>query len=48
LQDAEESLTLGAGLYYPVVGNILFRFDFAYVDFGLFDNVYKYTLGIDF
>lgn len=48
LDDAEESLTLGAGLYYPILGNILLRFDFAYVDFGLFDNVFKYTVGIDF
>ena len=48
LQDAEDSLTLGAGIYYPLVGNVLLRFDFAYADFGLFDNVYKYTVGIDF
>jgi hypothetical protein len=48
LQDAEESLTLGAGIYYPIVGGVLLRFDFAYADFGLFDNVYKYTVGIDF
>jgi len=48
LQEAEESLTLGAGLLYPIMGNILFRFDFAYADFGLFDNVYKYTVGIEF
>jgi long-subunit fatty acid transport protein len=48
LQDAEESLTLGAGIYYPLVGNVLLRFDFAYADFGLFDDVYKYTVGIEF
>jgi hypothetical protein len=48
LQDAEDSLTLGAGIYYPIVGGVLLRFDFAYADFGLFDNVYKYTVGIDF
>jgi Uncharacterised protein family (UPF0164) len=48
LQDTEESLTLGAGIYYPIVGNVMFKFDFAYVDFGLLDNVYKYSVGIDF
>lgn len=48
LPDTEESLTFGAGVYYPIVGNVMFKFDFAYVDFGLFDNVYKYSVGIDF
>jgi hypothetical protein len=48
LEDAEESLTLGAGIIYPLLGNVLLRFDFAYADFGLFDNVYKYTVGIEF
>jgi hypothetical protein len=48
LEDSEESLTLGAGILYPLMENILLRFDFAYADFGLFDNVYKYTVGIDF
>jgi hypothetical protein len=48
LTDAEESMTLGAGLYYPILGNVLLKFDFAYVDFGLLENVYKYSVGIDF
>jgi hypothetical protein len=48
LADSEESLTLGTGLYYPILGNVLLRFDFAYVDFGLLENVYKYSVGIDF
>ena len=48
LQDTEESLTFGAGIYYPIVGNVMFKFDFAYVDFGMLENVYKYTVGIDF
>ncbi|MFZ0389084.1 MAG: PorV/PorQ family protein [Calditrichia bacterium] len=48
LEDSEDSFTLGAGLNYPVLGNIMLHFDFAYADFGLLENVQKYTIGIDF
>lgn len=48
LDESEESFTLGAGLNYPIVGNVMFRFDFAYADFGLLENVQKYSIGIDF
>jgi len=48
LDDTEESFTFGAGLNFPVVGNVMLHFDFAYADFGLLENVQKYSLGIDF
>lgn len=48
LQDSEESLTLGAGLNYPLMGNFMLHIDFAYADFGLLENIYKYSIGIDF
>lgn len=48
LQESEQSFTLGAGINYALVGNIMFHFDFAYVDFGLLENVQKYSIGIDF
>lgn len=48
LEDSEESFTLGAGLNYPILGNIMIHIDFAYADFGLLENVQKYTIGIDF
>ncbi len=48
LQDSEESLTLGAGLNYPLMGNVMLHIDFAYLDFGLLESVQKYSLGIDF
>lgn len=48
LQDAETSFTLGAGFNYRIMGNVGFHFDFAYADFGLLENVQKFTLGIDF
>ena len=48
LDSSEESFSFGMGLNYPVLGNVLLRFDFAYADFGLLENVQKYSLGIDF
>jgi opacity protein-like surface antigen len=48
LQDSEESFTLGGGINYPVLGNVMVHIDFAYADFGLLENVQKYTIGIDF
>ncbi len=48
LDAAEESYTLGAGLNYPVLGNLMLHIDFAYADFGLLEKVQKFSLGIDF
>ncbi len=48
LKDSQESFTLGAGLNYPLLGNVMLHIDFAYLDFGVLESVQKYTLGIDF
>ncbi len=48
LDGNEETFTLGMGLNYPILGNIMLHFDFAYADFGLLENVQKYSIGIDF
>lgn len=48
LKDSEESFTLGAGLNYPILGNVLLHIDYAYADFGLLDKVQKFSLGLDF
>ncbi len=48
LEDSEESFTVGAGLNYPLMGNVLLRIDYAYADFGLLENVQKFSLGLDF
>jgi hypothetical protein len=47
LDESEESLTLGAGIRYPILGNILFYADYAYADFGILESVHKFSLGID-
>ena len=48
LQDSQESLTLGAGLNYPLMGNVMLHIDFAYLDFGLLESIQKYSVGIEF
>lgn len=48
LEDSEESYTLGFGINYPIMGNMMIHFDFAYADFGLLENVQKYSFTIDF
>jgi opacity protein-like surface antigen len=48
LKDSEESFTVGAGVNYPILGNVMVHIDFAYADFGLLENVQKYSIGIDF
>lgn len=48
LEDAEESFTLGAGLMYPIVGSMMLRIDYAYADFGLLEDVQKFSLSLDF
>lgn len=47
LSDAEESFTLGAGLKYAMVGNMMFHFDYAFVEFGILENVHKFSISLD-
>jgi hypothetical protein len=48
LPDSEEGLTLGAGLRIPTRGGPTFAADWAYENFGRFNAIYKYSLGISY
>ncbi|MBN1154877.1 PorV/PorQ family protein [candidate division KSB1 bacterium] len=48
MKDSEEGLTVGGGLAYNLSGAINFKIDYAYADFGILDNVQRFTLGIEF
>ncbi len=48
LQDSEESLTLGGGINYPIFGNLVIHIDYAFADFGILEDVHKFSLGLDF
>ncbi len=44
----EEGLTAGAGIYLPLVGGATLKLDYAYADFGIFNSVQHFTVGIAF
>ncbi len=48
MKDNEEGLTLGAGLAYSLVGNFRLKIDYAYADFGILDNVQRFSLALEF
>jgi len=48
LQDSEEGITAGFGLRLKTRGGPSFVLDAAYEDFGRFDAIYKYSLGISY
>lgn len=44
---AEEGLTLGFGLRYPL-GNVVILVDYSYTDFGVFNEISRYSLNLQF
>ena len=48
MKDNEEGLTLGGGLAYSIVGNLKLKLDYAYADFGILDNVQRFSLALEF
>ena len=48
MKDSEEGLTAGAGLAYTLMGNIKLKLDYAYGDFGILENVQRFSLGLEF
>ena len=48
LPDSEESFSLGFGLKQFLIGNIAFKVDYAYQDFGRLNSIQKFTFGVSF
>ncbi|MCB2211659.1 PorV/PorQ family protein [bacterium] len=48
LDDSEQGMTLGAGLRYRMHSNVAFIADITYADFGRLENVFRYSLGVQF
>lgn len=47
--ESEEGLTLGGGLHYRLWGSsTMLKIDYAYADFGLLENVQRFSLGVSF
>ena len=48
MQDSEEGLTAGLGLAYKLFGNVRLKIDYAYADFGVLDNVQRFSFALEF
>jgi long-subunit fatty acid transport protein len=48
LNNSEESFSLGFGIKQLLVGNVSFKIDYAYQDFGRFSDIQKFSLTISF
>lgn len=48
LEDNEEGFTFGGGIGANFLGNVRFKFDYSYTDFGRLNNVQRFTLGVAF
>ena len=47
-KDANEGLSFGTGIKYRLAEEMVIVVDYAYLDFGVFDNVQTFTLGLCF
>lgn len=48
LPDSEGNLVLGAGIAAGVFGNITFRLDYAYADYGRLEQAHRITIGLGY
>ena len=46
LEESEEGLSMGAGLYYKLFGSSNIHVDYAYTDMGRFGGISRFTLGL--
>jgi hypothetical protein len=45
-KDSEQGLSFGGGLRYSLAGTATFNFDYSYTDFGVFDAIHMYSVGL--
>jgi hypothetical protein len=46
--NSEEGLTAGCGLRMPVSGRISWKVDYAYADYGMFESIQMFAVGLNF
>ncbi len=47
-KDSEEGFTLGAGLNYRLMSTVVLQIDYAYADFGVLENVQRFSISLRF
>lgn len=48
LDDGEESFAMGGGIHYGIRGFASLNFDYAFSDFGILNNVHRFSIGLSF
>jgi len=48
LEDGEETIAVGGGIHYSIRGFASLHFDYAYSDFGILNNVHRFSIGLSF
>ncbi len=48
LEDGEESFAVGGGIHYGIRGFASMNFDYAFSDFGILNNVHRFSIGLSF
>ncbi|MGH7601088.1 MAG: PorV/PorQ family protein, partial [bacterium] len=48
LRDGEQTFTLGGGAAVRFLGNVRWKFDYAYADFGRLENEQRFSLAVEF
>ena len=48
LEESQEGLSLGGGLTYEIYGGTVMNADYAWTEFGIFNNVHRFSLGLKF
>jgi hypothetical protein len=46
--DSEEGISIGGGIQYHIAGTTILRIDYAYHDFGVFNEIQMFSLGFKF
>lgn len=47
-EDSEQGINLGGGIHYTLMESVTFYFDYAYIDFGVFNAVHTFSVSLGF
>ncbi len=47
-ENSEEGFSFGGGLYYNLMGNLRFKFNYAFQDFGVLKDIQQFSVALEF
>jgi hypothetical protein len=45
--DSEHGFSFGGGIYYNVAGTTTFSFDYSFINFGVFNEIHMFSVGLE-